>query len=63
MDIYHALVDAAQVALEGRDLNAYEKMRPVIDLARFRTCLACLDRFGQIDDCAAYSGQGFAIKK
>jgi hypothetical protein len=61
-DIYRALVDAAQVALEGRNLNAYEKMRPFIDLARFKTCPACLDRFDRRDDCAACSGQGFVIK-
>lgn len=62
-DIYRALVDAAQVALEGRDLNAYEKIRPFIDLARFITCPACLDRFDRRDDCASCSGQGFVIKQ
>jgi hypothetical protein len=62
-DMYRALIDAAQVALEGRDLAAYEKMRPFIDLARFRTCTACLDRFDRRDDCAACSGQGFIIKQ
>ncbi|WP_454868475.1 hypothetical protein [Pseudomonas farris] len=62
-DMYRALVDAAQVALEDRDLNAYEKMRPFIDLARFRTCPACLDRFDRRDDCSACSGQGFVIKQ
>ncbi|MBV7492978.1 hypothetical protein KW837_01690 [Pseudomonas sp. PDM24] len=61
-DIYRALVDTAQIALEGRDLAAYEKMRPFIDLARFITCPACLDRFDRKDDCAACSGQGFVIK-
>lgn len=62
-DIYRALIDAAQVALEDHDLNAYEKMRPFIDLARFRTCPACFDRFDQKDDCVACSGQGFVIKQ
>jgi hypothetical protein len=61
-DIYRALVDAAQVALEDRDLNIYEKMRPFIDLARFKTCPDCLDRFDRRDDCTACSGQGFVIK-
>lgn len=61
-DMYRTLVDAAQVSLEGRDLNAYEKMRPFIDLARFRPCPTCLDRFDRRDDCAACSGQGFVIK-
>ncbi|MGF6705611.1 hypothetical protein [Pseudomonas frederiksbergensis] len=49
-DMYRALVNAAQVALEGRDLNAYE-MRPFLDLARFRTCPDCFDRK---DDCPAW---------
>ncbi|WLG91588.1 hypothetical protein [Pseudomonas cucumis] len=62
-DMYRALVDAAQVALEGRDLNAYEKMRPFIDLARFSICPACLDRFDRRDDCPACKGQGFLIKQ
>ncbi|MGE8483666.1 MAG: hypothetical protein ACN6Q5_13855 [Pseudomonas sp.] len=61
-DMYRALVDATQVALEGRDLAANEKMRPFIDLARFRTCPTCLDRFDRRDGCAACSGQGFVIK-
>ncbi|MGF6455660.1 hypothetical protein [Pseudomonas frederiksbergensis] len=61
-DIYRALVDAAQVALEGRNLNAYEKMRPFIDLARFSTCPTCVDRFDRREDCSACSGQGFVIK-
>ncbi|MGX1184792.1 hypothetical protein AB7M29_002471 [Pseudomonas sp. F-14 TE3623] len=61
-DIYRALVDAAQVAGEGRDLNAYEKMRPFIDLARFSTCPTCVDRFDRREDCPACSGQGFVIK-
>ncbi|RON19453.1 hypothetical protein [Pseudomonas frederiksbergensis] len=62
-DMYRALVDAAQVALEGRELAAYEKMRPFMDLARFRTCPVCLDRFDRRDDCATCSGQGFVIKQ
>ena len=62
-DMYRVLIDAAQVALESRDLKAYEKMRPFIDLARFRTCPTCLDRFDRRDDCATCSGQGFVIKQ
>lgn len=42
---YRALIDAAQVALESCYLKAYEKMRAFIDLARFRTRPAWLDRF------------------
>jgi hypothetical protein len=61
-DMYRALIDAAQIALERRDLNAYEKMRPFIDLARFCTCPTCLDRFDRREDCPACSGQGFIIK-
>lgn len=41
-DIYRALVDAAQVAQECRDLRSFESVRPRLDLARFRTCPACL---------------------
>lgn len=62
-DLYRALVDAAQVALEDCDLNAFEKMRPFIDLARFRTCSDCLDRFDRKDDCSTCSGKGFIIKQ
>lgn len=61
-DIYRALIDAAQVALEDRDLNAYEKMRSSIDLAKFKICPTCLDRFDRREDCLACSGQGFVIK-
>ena len=62
-DMYRALVDTAQVSLENRDLNAFEKMRPFIDLARFRICPVCVDRFDRRDDCPTCSGQGFVTKR
>lgn len=61
-DMYRALIDAAQVALENRDLAAHEKMRPLIDLARYCKCPMCLDRFDLRDECKACIGYGF-IKK
>lgn len=61
-DIYRSLIDSAQVAQECRDLLAFEKMRPLIDLARFCICPACLDRFDRREDCTACSGQGFVTK-
>jgi len=58
-DLYRALVDAAQVAQEGRDLRTFERVRPLIDLARFVTCPSCLDRFDRCEDCPACAGRGF----
>lgn len=62
-DFYRALVDAAQIALENRDLIACERIRPFMDLARFRACPACLDHFDRREDCATCSGRGFVIKQ
>jgi len=61
-DLYRALVDAAQVAQECRDLRTFEKVRPLIDLARFGTCPACLDRFDRCEDCPICAGRGFVMK-
>jgi hypothetical protein len=61
-DAYRALVDTAQVAYECRDLRAFEKLRPLIDLARFHLCPACLDRFDQREDCSGCAGLGFVTK-
>jgi hypothetical protein len=61
-DLYRALVDAAQVARECRDLRLFERMRPLLDLARFRTCPACLDRFDRREDCDMCLGRGFIAK-
>jgi hypothetical protein len=61
-DLYRALVDVAQVAQECRDLPTFERVRPLIDLARFRICPACLDRFDRREDCPTCTGQGFAMK-
>ncbi|MBA4287395.1 hypothetical protein AB4P97_08495 [Pseudomonas sp. A1230] len=61
-DAYRALVDAAQVAQEERDLHAFEKIRPHIESAAFCICPACLDRFGAREDCQMCAGNGFVTK-
>jgi len=61
-DTYRALVDAAQVAQEERDLQAFEKVRPHIESAAFCICPVCLDRFGARDDCQTCGGKGFVTK-
>jgi len=61
-DHYRALVDVAQVAQECRDLPTFERVRPLIDLARFCTCPTCLDRFDRREDCPTCAGQGFVTK-
>jgi hypothetical protein len=62
VDAYRALVDAAQVAQEERDLRAFEKIRPHIESAAFCICPACLDHFGARDDCPTCVGKGFVTK-
>lgn len=61
-DLYRSLVDAAQVAQECRDLHTFERARPLIDLARFYICPACLDRFDRCEDCPTCAGRGFVSK-
>ncbi|MDF2794673.1 MAG: hypothetical protein K0S85_2426, partial [Pseudomonas orientalis] len=61
-DAYRALVDAAQVAQEERNLQAFEKIRPHIESAAFSTCADCRDRFGERDDCTTCAGKGFVHK-
>ena len=61
-DAYRALVDAAQIAKEERDLRAFEKVRPHIESAAFCMCPACLDQFGAREDCPTCSGKGFVTK-
>jgi len=61
-DTYRALVDAAQIAQEDRDLRVIEKVRPHIESAAFCICPACLDRFGTRDDCTTCTGKGFVMK-
>jgi hypothetical protein len=58
-DAYRALIEMAVVAKESRDLRLYEKLRPLIDLAKFHQCSSCLDHFAQREDCAACGGEGF----
>ncbi|MFK9080219.1 hypothetical protein [Pseudomonas neuropathica] len=61
-DTFRALVDVAQVAEECRDLPVYGKLRPLVDLARFRVCPGCLDSFDHREDCATCFGRGFVPK-
>lgn len=61
-DLYRALVDIAQVAEECRDLPVFERLRPLLDLARFRICPTCHDRFDPREDCRTCSGRGFVTK-
>jgi hypothetical protein len=61
-DLYRALVDAAQIAEECRDLPAFEQLRPLLDLARFRICPTCHDRFDPREDCPTCYGRGFVTK-
>lgn len=61
-DAYRALIDAAQVAHEVRDLHAFEKVRPHIESAAFRMCPACLDRFDAREDCPTCAGKRFVTK-
>ncbi|MDI1331275.1 hypothetical protein [Pseudomonas sp.] len=62
-DMYRALVDTAQLAHESHDLRAFEKARPLLELASFCNCPTCLDRFGPRDDCPTCSGKGFVTKQ
>jgi hypothetical protein len=61
-DTYRALIDAAQVAQEERDLRAFKKLRPHVESAAFCICPACVDRFSTRDDCATCAGKGFVKK-
>jgi hypothetical protein len=58
-DAYRALIEMAVVAKERRDLRTYEKLRPMIDLAKFRKCSVCLDHFALREDCTACGSKGF----
>lgn len=61
-DTYRALIDAAQIAHEERNLRAFERLRPHIESATFCMCPACLDRFDARDDCPTCDGKGFVTK-
>jgi len=62
-DAYRALIEMAVVAKESRDLRSYEKLRPLIDLAKFHQCSACLDHFALREDCPACGGKGFVLSR
>jgi len=61
-DTYRALVDAAQIAYEERDLRVFEKVRPHIESAAFCLCPACHDQFGESEGCNVCVGKGFVTK-
>lgn len=61
-DAYRTLVDCAQVALEERDFESFQKARPLLLSAKFAKCATCFDRFGQREDCINCAGQGFVAK-
>lgn len=61
-DVYRWMVDVVQVATETRDVDIVERIRPFLELARFRQCSTCLDRFGKREDCTVCDGQGFVPK-
>lgn len=61
-DLYRALVDAAQIAEECRDLFAFERLRPLLELARFRICPTCHDRFDRREECSTCTSLGFVTK-
>lgn len=61
-DTYRALVDAAQIAYEERNLRAFEKVRPHIESAAFCLCPACRDQFGESEGCHVCAGKGFVAK-
>lgn len=61
-DAYRALIDAAQVAYEERDLRAFKKVRPHIESAAFCICPACHDSFDAREDCPTCTGKGFVTK-
>ena len=61
-DVYRSLIDTALMAQEGRDVRSFEKLRPLIDLSKFRICPACRDRFELQEDCTDCRGQGFVAK-
>jgi hypothetical protein len=58
-DAYRVLIEMAVVAKDRRDLRSYKKLRPLIDLAKFHQCSACLDHFALREDCLACDGKGF----
>lgn len=62
IDVYRTLIDMAQIALEDRNLLAFEKMRPRIESAAFCMCPACLDRFDKREGCLICDGNGFTLK-
>ncbi|MGF0241264.1 hypothetical protein ACQR3P_18610 [Rhodococcus sp. IEGM1300] len=61
-DMYRVLVDSAQIARENRNLRAFGKARPLLDLAKFCICPTCFDRFGQREECPTCIGKGFVTK-
>jgi len=61
-EVFRNLIDLAQIAREHSDLSNFERLRPLIELARFVRCPSCLDRFGHSEQCPTCAGKGFVSK-
>jgi hypothetical protein len=61
-DVYRWMVDVVQIATENRDVESVQRLRPLLELARFVQCSKCLDQFGVREDCAPCKGLGFVEK-
>lgn len=61
-DVYRWMIDAVQIATENRDVGIVQKLRPLLELARFVQCSKCLDQFGVREDCEPCNGRGFVEK-
>ncbi|CAH0152631.1 hypothetical protein [Pseudomonas mediterranea] len=61
-DVYRWMLDVTQLAMENRNLQTMERIRPFFELAKFLRCDACRDDFGKRDDCASCDGRGFVPK-
>ncbi|MCK9818461.1 hypothetical protein M1B35_31160 [Pseudomonas sp. MAFF 302046] len=62
VDIYRALADAAQLALENHDFSFYQRARPLLNSAQFTRCSQCQDRFALREECQECGGQGVVPK-
>lgn len=58
-DVYRAIVDASQVALEQANMTAYVALWEKENFSIFTQCSRCCDRFDQREDCAVCEGRGF----
>lgn len=61
-DGYRLALDCRQLAREAHDIEAAKRWALMIEIAAFRDCPACLDRFDNREDCDQCSGLGFIRK-